>query len=256
MTSSTKLSRPFSAQWWFLLLLTLIFIGITARLGFWQLGRAHLREQIDAEQHEREALPPLNADQLRALPPDARPLYRRIAIEGRWLESWTVFLNRPHHGRPGFWVMTPLEMPDGLVLLVQRGWIPRDPVVPDKVPELQSRPAVEQVQGHWVDPPSQMMELEQPEAGRAKFLRVRQNLVLDDYQRETGLTIAAVMRQTGDTGDGLLRDWPSMASKAPMNRGYAFQWFALSAVGALYFLWFQVYRKIRHARTHRDDHAA
>jgi surfeit locus 1 family protein len=78
---------------------------------------------------------------------------------------------------------------------------------------------------------------------------VRQNLALDEYQRETGLKIAGVLRQTGDTGDGLVRDWSSIASKAPMNRGYAFQWFALSLVGAVYFVWFQIYRKIRNARS-------
>jgi surfeit locus 1 family protein len=85
---------------------------------------------------------------------------------------------------------------------------------------------------------------------------VRQNLELGDYQRQTGLHIAAVIREDGDKADGLVRDWPSMASKAPMNRGYAFQWFALSAVGALYFVWFQIFRKIRHARQHTDNNSA
>jgi len=42
-----------------------------------------------------------------------------------------------------------------------------------------------------------------------------------------------------------LRDWPNLASRAQSNRGYAFQWFAMSAVGVLLFLWFQVFRKRR-----------
>lgn len=255
MTHSSKASRLFSAQWWLILLLTLAFIAVTAKLGFWQLGRAQLREQIDAEQQESATFTPLTADALRALPPDAKPLYRRVALEGHWLESWTVFLNRPQNGRPGFWVMTPLELPNGLVVLVQRGWAQRDPVDPNKAPELKPRPASEPVRGQWIEPPSNLMELAQPEAEPTQYARVRQNLVLEDYQRQTGLRIAAVVRQEGDSSDGLVRDWPSIASKAPMNRGYAFQWFALSAVGALYFIWFQVIRKIRHARTYRDDDA-
>jgi surfeit locus 1 family protein len=253
MTSSSKATTLFSAQWWLLLVLTLLFIAITAKLGFWQLGRAQLRERIDAEQHDSASRPPLTADELLALPPAEKPRYRRIDVEGRWLESWTVFLNRPQNGRPGFWVMTPLELSDGVVLLVQRGWITRDPVVPDKLPALKPRPARERVEGQWIEPPSHMMELAQPEPDRTAFARVRQNLELDDYQRQTGLRIAAVIREDGDRDDGLVRDWPSIASKAPMNRGYAFQWFALSAVGALYFIWFQGIRKIRNARKHRDD---
>ena len=249
MSSLSKASGLYSPQWWLLLLLTLVFIAITARLGFWQLGRAQLRERIDTEQHQSATMPPLAADELRALPPDAKPLYRRLDVEGRWLDAWTVFLNRPQNGRPGFWVMTPLELPNGLVLLVQRGWAPRDPVVPDKAPELKPHAGTERVQGNWVEPPSHLMELEQPKTDRAEFPRVRQNLALDEYQQQTGLRIAGVMRQTSDSGDGLVRDWPSIASKAPMNRGYAFQWFALSLVGALYFVWFQVFRKIRDARS-------
>lgn len=253
MKSIQRDTGIFSPQWWLLLGLALLFVALTARLGFWQLGRAQLRERIAAEQHDSAMLPPLTAEQLRALPPDAKPLYRRVDVEGHWLEPKTVFLNRPQNGRPGFWVMTPLELPNGLVLLVQRGWAPRDPVVPDKAPELKQRPQSERVQGNWIEPPSHMMELEQAKTERAGFPRVRQNLALDEYQRQTGLKIAGVMRQTSDNRDGLVREWPSLASKAPMNRGYAFQWFALSLVGAAYFVWFQIYRKIRNARSQQAE---
>jgi surfeit locus 1 family protein len=249
MKSWIRPTGLFSLQWWLLLLLTLLFIGITAKLGYWQLSRAQLRESIDAEQRASADKPPLNERAIRAVPAGQQALYQPLDVEGRWMEDWTVFLNRPQNGRPGFWVMTPLDLGDGLVLLVQRGWAPRDPVLPDKAPEIRPRPGPERVQGNWITPPSPLMELEQEKPSRAKFQRVRQNLVLETYERETGLKVAAVMRQTGDNGDGLVRDWPAIASKAPMNRGYAFQWFALSLVGALYFVWFQIYRKIRNARS-------
>jgi surfeit locus 1 family protein len=77
------------------------------------------------------------------------------------------------------------------------------------------------------------------------FSQVRQNLDLAQFERETGLKIRAVMRQNSAADDGLLRDWPNLASRAQSNRGYAFQWFAMSAVGVLLFLWFQVFRKRR-----------
>ena len=252
MKSLFKAAGLFSPQWWLLLVLTVLFVGMTTRLGYWQLGRAQLRERIDAEQRESAAKPPLRPEEITSGLSGNPPLYRRLEVEGHWLEAWTVYLNRPQNGRPGFWVLTPLKLHNGVVLLVQRGWAPRDPVLPDKPPVVKPRPDQESVQGSWVEPPSHLMELEKTEHAPAGFPRVRQNLALDEYERQTGLKIAAVMRQTSDNDDGLTRDWPSLASKAPMNRGYAFQWFALGLAGALYFLWFQVIRKIRNARNKQN----
>jgi surfeit locus 1 family protein len=239
-------SAMFSRQWWLLLLLAVLFVGVTTSLGFWQLGRAHLREQIEAEQTQNAALPALNNTQLERLAPDSQLLYRTLALEGVWLSQWSVFLNRPMQGQAGFWVMTPLRLESGTVVLVQRGWAPRDPVLPNKPPLVKATPDHVQVQGQWISPPSRLMELDSSaNAPDTSFSQVRQNLDLAQFERETGLKIRAVMRQNSAADDGLLRDWPNLASRAQSNRGYAFQWFAMSAVGVLLFLWFQVFRKRR-----------
>jgi len=48
------------------------------------------------------------------------------------------------------------------------------------------------------------------------------------------------LQQTDAASDGLLRDWPQALSGSDKNRGYAFQWFALSLLSLLLFAWFQV----------------
>jgi surfeit locus 1 family protein len=239
-------SAMFSRQWWLLLLLTVLFVGVTSSLGFWQLDRAHLREQIEAEQTSNAALPALSNVQLDNLAPDSQLLYRNLALEGAWLSQWSVYLNRPMNGQAGFWVMTPLRLDSGSVVLVQRGWAPRDPVLPNKPPTVKTSADRVQVQGQWISPPSRLMELDGgTNAPDTSFSQVRQNLDVVQYERETGLKIRAVMRQNSTADDGLSRDWPSLASRAQTNRGYAFQWFAMSVVGLLLFLWFQVFRKRR-----------
>jgi surfeit locus 1 family protein len=239
-------SAMFSRQWWLLLLLTVLLVGLTTSLGFWQLGRAHLREQIEAEQTRNAALPALSNTQLEHLAPDSQLLYRTLALEGHWLSQWSVYLNRPMHGQAGFWVMTPLQLDTSTVVLVQRGWAPRDPVLPNKAPTLKNMPDRVEVRGQWISPPSRLMELESAASlPDTSFSQVRQNLDLVQYERETGLKIRAVMRQNSTADDGLSRDWPNLASRAQTNRGYAFQWFAIAAVGLLLFLWFQVFRKRR-----------
>jgi len=239
-------SAMFSRQWWLLLSFTVVFVGVTCSLGFWQLGRAHLREQIEAEQTSNAALPALGNSQLEELAPDSQLLYRRLALEGTWLSQWSVYLNRPMNGQAGFWVMTPLRLDSGSVVLVQRGWAPRDPVLPNKAPTLKEASDRVQVSGQWISPPSRLMELDSgTSAPDTSFSQVRQNLDLAQYERETGLKIRAVMRQNSTADDGLSRDWPNLASRAQTNRGYAFQWFAMAAVGLFLFLWFQVFRKRR-----------
>ncbi|MFM2108077.1 MAG: hypothetical protein RLZZ513_1145, partial [Pseudomonadota bacterium] len=87
-------SAMFTRQWWLLLLLTTLFVGVTCGLGFWQLGRAQLREQIEAEQARNRGLPALTEAQLLNLAPDEQLIHRQLALQGKWLTQWSVFLNR------------------------------------------------------------------------------------------------------------------------------------------------------------------
>ncbi|MFM7025889.1 MAG: SURF1 family protein, partial [Limnohabitans sp.] len=114
------------------LLAALAGMGLTASLGRWQLGRAAQKETMAQTRHDQAALPELDGQTLAQtgqspLERDAL-LYRRLALKGVWLTGHTVYLdNRQMNGRPGFYVVTPLRLQDSdTVLLVQRGWVPRN----------------------------------------------------------------------------------------------------------------------------------
>jgi cytochrome oxidase assembly protein ShyY1 len=77
------------------------------------------------------------------------------------------------------------------------------------------------------------------------FNVLRQNIDLEAFRLETKLPLLATLQQTSSASDGLLREWPQSISGADKNRGYAFQWFALSALALLLFAWFQVWKKIK-----------
>jgi cytochrome oxidase assembly protein ShyY1 len=51
--------------------------------------------------------------------------------------------------------------------------------------------------------------------------------------------ISATVLQTDPESDGLLRQWPEIASGIDKNLAYAFQWFALAAVQLMLYFWFQ-----------------
>ena len=69
---------------------------------------------------------------------------------------------------------------------------------------------------------------------------MRQNVLLADYARETGLDFLPItVVQTDPSAGGLSREWPVITAKVQTHYGYAAQWFSLSALCAGLYLWFQ-----------------
>lgn len=218
----------------------------TARLGLWQLDRAAEKQALhDARQRQR-ALPPLNAAEL-ARRPDEVPaqLHRSVDLQGTWLAAHTVYLeNRQMNGRPGFFAVTPLRLDDGSAVLVQRGWLPRDPMDRTRIVAAPPAPGRVAILGRIAPAPGRLYEFEAGASGP-----IRQNLDLDAYARETGLLLRplTVVQEDGQPppDDGLLRQWPRPAAGVHKHYGYAFQWFALSALILGLYVWFQLIRPRR-----------
>ncbi|MFZ9708176.1 MAG: SURF1 family protein [Steroidobacteraceae bacterium] len=114
--------RVFAPAWgWTILTLLLLvaFIG----LGRWQWSRAEFKqallEEFAAGTAAVQTLGSVGTDQL------AR--YARVEVSGHWDTERSFLLdNRTRDGRAGYEVLTPLQLADGRVLLVNRGWIPFD----------------------------------------------------------------------------------------------------------------------------------
>lgn len=236
------------------LLATLIAVGLTARLGWWQLDRAAQKTLLSAQIEQRGAMQPLPATALaRQADQATEQHHRRITLVGRWLSGHTVYLeNRQMNGKPGFFVVTPLELAPGDAVLVQRGWMARDFVDRARLQSVPTSSAAVTVSGRIAAAPSKLFEF----SGSARG-PIRQNLDLDDFAREIGLLLRPLAIQQSDDAvanpgapaDGLLRQWPAFNTDISKHHGYAFQWFALSALIAGLYVWFQWIRP-RHAKAH------
>lgn len=225
---------------WVVLAGALVAAVVTARLGFWQLDRA--RQKLDLQQaiSLRGQQPALDQRGLATSAGQAETqFWRPVELQGRWLAERTVFLdNRQMHGRPGFFVVTPLLLASGDAVLVQRGWVPRDAEQRTRLPAVRTPHDMVRVRGRIAPPPSQLFDF-----GAAGSGTIRQNLALDAFSREIGVPLRPLsVQQQGDGADGLLRDWPQPAVDVAKHYGYAFQWFALATLITGLYVWFQFLR--------------
>jgi surfeit locus 1 family protein len=229
-----------------LLIAALVAAAGTARLGLWQLDRAEQKLQIQARLDERRALPALQGDALPSVAADVPAAQDRAALlRGRWLADRTVYLdNRQIDGRPGFYPVTPLQLADGSAVLVQRGWLPRDLQERTRIAPYTTPAGEVQVHGRIAPQVPRLYEFDAAASGP-----IRQNLDLDGFARETRLVLRPwVLIQDDSPGaapDGLLRQWPAPATGVAKHHGYAFQWFALSALVIGLYVWFQLIRPRR-----------
>lgn len=104
----------------------LIVVACTA-LGFWQLQRLSDRRSLNDRLIAREAMPVVDIESLMPLrggrsDPAA---YRRVRATGTFDSANEVVLRaRSLRGRGGNHLLTPLVLPDGGAVIVDRGWVP------------------------------------------------------------------------------------------------------------------------------------
>ena len=232
-------------------LATLITMGVTATLGFWQLSRAAEKQALEDLINSRGSLAPWTERDLMRVGAIQEGLHRLARLTGEWQQNATVFLdNRPMSGRSGFIVVTPLLLHgQSQAILVQRGWVPRNFIDRTKVPSIATPSGPVTVEGRLAPPPSHLFEL-----GRAEPGPIRQNIDLELFAQESRLNLLnASLLQTAPANSEFERDWPRFAAGVEKHHGYAFQWFAMCATTALLYFWFQIISPRRKHRPHGSE---
>lgn len=263
MSTDKLTSPPATGGTWRRVLIAvaaLVAVAVTLSLGRWQLSRAAQKEALTAAISAQKALPAIDGRALSAIKDIASVLHRPVVLRGTWLPQYTVYLdNRQMRGQPGFYMVTPLQLENTQdVVLVQRGWVPRNFLDRTQLPPVETPVGLVELQGRVALAPSKLFEFGAGDkaAGAAsgdstqRSSHIRQNLDLTDFRAETQLPLRDVsVLQTGDASEGLLRDWPEVATGVEKHYGYAFQWFGLAGLITLLYVWFQIVRRIHPARS-------
>lgn len=212
-------------------------VAATLALGFWQLGRAHEKLALYAAIEAMKSAPALDQRGLAATKNIASVMHRPVVLRGTWVPQATVFLeNRQMNAKPGFYVVTPLKLAGAdAAIVVQRGWVQRNFQDRTALPPIETPAGAVEVRGRLAPPPGKLYEF----AGAAPG-PIRQNLDLAAFRAETRLALLeASVQETGPASQGLLRDWPEANSGVDKHYGYMVQWWALSALIAILYVWFQ-----------------
>lgn len=238
-------------RFWIVTAATALTMAATASLGLWQLGRASQKLALQAQINERGGLAAWSTQELLGAADAMGGVHRPVRLKGTWVPDRTVYLdNRQMNTRVGFFVVTPLRLEGSeRVVLVQRGWVPRDFNDRSRVPAITTPAGLVQLEGRLAPPPGKLYEL-----GEAGGGTIRQNIDPAAFAQETGLLLLSVsVLQTDAAADGLLREWPRVAIDVQKHHGYAFQWFALCALAGFLYLWFQFLSPRRKRRSHGTD---
>lgn len=219
---------------YFLPLAALALIALFLSLGVWQLGRAADKRAVRALFESDAPYTPLTRDM-------SVTEYQLLEAEGEYLAERQVLIdNVILDGRIGFYAITAFRYaPDEPLLLVNRGFIPKQP-------------------GHAAKPGLDVAAATRIIRGRAGFLpqvgiRSREAFLVDDdwpklanYPTLDDLSaqlaadlVPFVLLLGPDEPDGFERRWQPRDRGPMMHYGYALQWFAMAAAVAGVVLWRQ-----------------
>lgn len=220
---------------WIPLIATLLVAGTGFVLGNWQTHRAEEKISIAETIAARSQLDPLPLAELSE--GEAPAEFTPVKAKGVFVGDWPVYLeNRPLNGRAGFYLAMPLRLSGSdRVVLVLRGWFPRDGQDRQRLPAIPVPPDEVEIAGLTrasIGKVMQLGETHQPSPGA-----IVQNLGIEELTSASRLPLHDfIIEQTSALDDGLVRDWPAPSSGIDTHRGYAFQWYALATAALLFFI--------------------
>lgn len=214
-------------------LAALLLLPAFIALGFWQLHRAQEKLALQADYDRRSAGPTIALDSTVRPAKDLR--FYRVSVTGYYEPAFQILLdNRVHDGVAGYYVLTPLHIRDSHTrVLVNRGWLPlgKDRAHP---PAAAPPAGLQKVTGIATVPLKRRFVLgnviESDSAHGGAWAPVWQYIDLAQYGAHVPFPLqpVVILLDPASAAGGYVRQWERLDTGMAVNRGYAFQWFALA----------------------------
>lgn len=234
--------------------------------GAWQIRRLHERQAYNAHVVANLNAPVAHVESV--LPRGAdfatvtHELDRRVIAKGRYLLDDEIVINAQANPEsvPGVWIVTPLLLDDGRVLLVNRGWLPSTGPLTSP-PEGSSAPGGRVTVQGLISETQVKSEGESPETGHARqtsFLRIDIARIQEQFSQR--LLPAFLLRQAQrpvDAGSRPPQNLQPAAITSGPHLGYVIQWFGFTLVAVIGYpmlLWLIARDRGRGSRRGRGEH--
>ncbi|WP_133128905.1 SURF1 family protein [Legionella nagasakiensis] len=210
---------------WPMAILTLAAILIFMRLGYWQLERAHEKEQM--LQLEKKFLNQLPMDWSPLDKPPAQ--YQRIKVRGHFLSQVVLLDNQHHQHQFGYHVLSPFQLTNHQIILVDRGWVAGD-VTRQSLPVIKTPLSIIEIIGSSYYPSEKKILLGQP------FEKKENQLIIESIDTKIASQFLHksvhpfIIRLDKKEANGFIREWPIVSMSPQRHYAYAFQWFAIAFV--------------------------
>lgn len=224
----------FDWEWRTTVAVALLF-PLLLSLGFWQLSRADEKREIQREWTARSAAPPVRLESLWEASEDELA-FLPVRVVGRVLpEQYFLLDNQSHRRQYGFHVFNVVELEDGRLALLNRGWVVGDPA-------RRSLPQVPPVEGpvnvlaSVYVPPGEAYQLAEQTLAEG-WPKVLQALEMDKVAATLpGQVYRFSLRIDEADRLALAADWPVVNVGPEKHQGYAVQWFAMAGALLIVFI--------------------
>lgn len=124
MTATDRGTRRFQPTFW-PTVFAVVGVTLLVGLGIWQVERLAWKRGLIADRAAAMAAPAMEHAGAVELPRDE---FRHISLTGTYLHDREMYLvaTSKRAGALGYDVVTPLRLGDGSVVLINRGWVPRE----------------------------------------------------------------------------------------------------------------------------------
>jgi surfeit locus 1 family protein len=226
-------SRVFAPSWGFTVLTVALCVAFCF-LGRWQWDRAELRQaEYDRFAAGAERVIPLGTRSVEQI-----PRFQRVSLVGH-LDPDHQFLldNRSYQGRAGFEVLTPLQRPNGHVVLVDRGWVPfsgRRERLPGVA--LEARDTLTVVGRVDSLPSAGLASGRAAPSAQDPWPKVTAFPSMSQLSTALGVPLeSAIILLDPQEADGYVRDWHPPGMEPIRHWSYAVQWWSFGVVSLV--LW-------------------
>jgi surfeit locus 1 family protein len=144
-------------------------VALLTALGVWQLERRSWKLALLAEIAERMAAAPTDLPEPASFGREGADTYayRRVHATGEYLHDRETLVWTATRLGSGYWVLTPLRTPGGLIVLVNRGFVPAERAAPAaRAAGLVPGPAVVDGLVRLTEPKGAWLRHNDPAAGR------------------------------------------------------------------------------------------